>query len=398
MTTTDAIIVGAGPAGSVTALLLARAGWHVLLLDAREFPRAKPCGDCISPGANGLLRSLGVWDELLAAGAARLDAWRLASGPSAFAAGFSGDVSLALPRERLDAILLAAARRAGAEVRTGVPVHQLIQSGSRVSGVVATSLHRSARIVIGADGLRSRTARLLHAYKRRPRTRKLSLTAHLRAVHHVSGTGEMHVLADACLGIAPVTVDPDPLCNVTVVLKSGTQPGSGRHELMRTALRRFGRDDIAELISDREPIMASGPFDWPTRRVIFDGAALVGDAAGYFDPFTGQGIYQAIAGAHLLAEVVDAALHQRRVDTVHLAPYASAHRQLLAGSRRVQRLIDVVCTRPRLTARLFNGLAHTPRLAERLVEVTGDVRRARDLLAPSLLTKFAAASLTATIS
>ncbi|HEX6559250.1 MAG TPA: NAD(P)/FAD-dependent oxidoreductase, partial [Longimicrobiales bacterium] len=338
----DALIVGAGPAGSVTALLLARAGWDVLLLDAHDFPRAKPCGDCISPGANRLLRQLGVWKDIENAHPARLKAWRLASPGGAFSAAFADDVSLALPRSQLDTILLNAARAAGAEIRTGVRVRQLLRDSERVVGVLAENVPIEARIIIGADGLRSRTARQLNAYARPPRVRKFSLTAHPSGVRHTRATGEMHVLADACLGIAPVSDDAEPLCNVTVVLRSGTQQGLGAHDLLRSALCRFGRDDIAERISDDDPVLTSGPFDWPVRQVVFEGAALVGDAAGYFDPFTGQGIYSAIAGAHALADALAGALHSTYVSARSLQAYGAAHSRVLRATHRVQHVVDYV--------------------------------------------------------
>jgi len=390
----DAVIVGAGPAGSATALLLARAGFDVLLLDAREFPRPKPCGDCISPGANRLLRNLGVWDEILAQGPAVLGGWQLSCANTCFSAQFQNDISLAISRERLDAVLLRHARAAGVEVRTGTRVRRLVRSANTITGVATDHAEFRARVTIGADGLRSCVARELRAYTRTARIRKLSLTAHLRAIRHTTGVGEMHVHDNACLGIAPVENCDDALCNVTVVLRSGAHERGRPHDMMRAALRRMQRPDIAERVENHSQVLASGPFDWPVRRVWFDGAALVGDAAGYFDPFTGQGIYQALAGAHMLADAVQRTLRQGTVHQGGLMKYGAAHRQLTRSARHVQHMVDYVCSRPRLSARVFAALQRTPELGARLVAVTGDVRPARDLLSPPLLARFVAASLT----
>ena len=139
----DCVVVGAGPAGSTTALLLARAGFDVILLDRAEFPRAKACGDCISPGANLLLEQLGVWPALHAAQPALLEGWRITGADgSAFSATFGAAAidrrclrALAMPRQQLDAILLDAARSAGVRVLTRARVEDLLFDAGCVTGV-----------------------------------------------------------------------------------------------------------------------------------------------------------------------------------------------------------------------------------------------------------------------
>jgi flavin-dependent dehydrogenase len=254
----------------------------------------------------------------------------------------------------------------------------------RVSGVVVGGEQVRARLVVGADGLRSRIARLLNAYQRRPRVRKVSLTAHVRGVPDVNGAGEMHVMTDGCLGIARVESGCDAACNVTLVTRSDSYHHGVPHEAMRAGLRRFKNRDLSELITDDVALLASGPFDWPTRQICFDGAALVGDAAGYFDPFTGQGIYQAMVGAQLLADCI-------LEDT--LAAYQPRYRALLGQTRRLQHIVENVCASPFLARALFGGLARSPACAARLTAVTGDMLPARSLFSPFFLTRLTTASL-----
>jgi menaquinone-9 beta-reductase len=389
------VIVGAGPAGATAALLLARAGAPVVIVERRPFPRPKPCGDCLSPGLTPLLQRMGVLDRVLALAPARLAGWRLAAPGAASRTAFAdGAEALALPREKLDAALLDAALEAGAGLVRGR------FAGVRRNGALSLELagrrgRLRAAFLVGADGLRSVVARRIHAIRRAPRIRKVSFTAHVRGVPDAGDWGEMHVARGLCAGLAPVgPAGPDRLWNLTVVLDRARRPPPGSRPDPPALLAMLAvfpelaarlRDASFERHGDAGPLLASGPFDWPVRSAAAPGVALVGDAAGYFDPFTGQGIFQAVAGASLLAEEILAG--GPGPDTT-LRRYAARQRRLAAEPRMLQHLIEAVMSRPALATAAIRRLDAAPAFARRVLAATGDLAPPRSLLSPGPLCTF----------
>ena len=375
----DAVVVGGGPAGSATAARLAGAGHRVLLLDRERFPRAKPCGECLNPAAVETLRSLGALERVLAAPHAPIAGWCIRPHPGEpFTGSFRrGEEGVAISRAVLDHLLLAVAAERGAELRTGARVVDLLRDRGRVAGVrLRGGEELRARLVIGADGLRSVVVRRLGLIRRAPRLRKVALTAHLSGVAPLAARGELHLFPWGCIGLAEVG---EGRTNVSVVAagEAGRAVAGAREGYFDSVVARTPALRGARRVT---PVLATGPVDWPTRRAVADGALLVGDAAGYYDPFTGQGIYRALRGAELAAEAADRALRSGDLSAGALAGYEHERRRAFAPTERLQHVIEAFTSRPRLMQVVARGFAARPALADALVAVTGDVRPVRSLL------------------
>lgn len=398
----EVIVVGGGPAGASVAAFLARAGVDVCLLDRARFPREKPCAEYLSPEASRVLSSLGVLDRVEAAGAAQLDGMvvrapngRSFRGAFATARGFRGfrERGLALRRIHLDGLVLGAARAQGARVVEGARVSALSTAQGRVTGVVSEEdgrrVVRRAALVIGADGLRSVVARRLGLAAHAFWPRRVAFVAHYRGVAGMGRAGEMHVHADGYVGLADVGHGET---NVAIVVPAriardakGDATGFFDRWLgARTHLTaRFAH---AERVS---AVRATGPFASRARRAWAPGAALVGDAADFFDPFTGEGIYAALRGGELLAPfAVEAVRGDARRHARALVGYEAARRAEFSGKWRVERIIGAAVGVPALMNHAARVLGREQHLADLLVGVAGDVVPANALFTPRVLAHF----------
>ncbi|HWO90224.1 MAG TPA: NAD(P)/FAD-dependent oxidoreductase [Gemmatimonadales bacterium] len=392
----DVLVVGGGPAGSATAAWCARAGLDVLVVDRARFPRDKACAEYLSPEATRDLDALGITAELESAGALRLYGFRLVSDDGAHVTGrFAAAPGVspyrpfgyALPRTVLDSLLLEAARTAGAEVREECSLEDI---GPWSEGVRSATLRFGAerqtvraRVVVGADGLNSRVARVLRL-ARRGRLRRLALVAHLRGVSDCADVGEMFVARGRYLGLAPIGTD---LVNVAAVIPAG-DAGAGFDPVaaLRTELARWPelarRTASASLV---RRVLVTGPFASRSVSAIADGALLVGDAADFYDPFTGEGIFAALRGGRLAGESIAAALASGPAERRSLRRYARARRKAFAGKWVLERVVAHAATQPALMRRFTHNLARRPGLADLWVAAAGDCAPVSSLFTPARL-------------
>ncbi|HLW60535.1 MAG TPA: NAD(P)/FAD-dependent oxidoreductase [bacterium] len=391
----DALVVGGGPAGSIAAAVLATRGCRVLVAERARFPRTKPCGDYLNPGCGAVLERVGAVAEVERV-ALPVPGMRIAapSGVSVVTA-FSSGGGYALPRRTLDYVLMAHAARKGAAVIEEARVTALEPEarGLRVTvergpGPVRRESYH-ARLVIGADGIRSEVARMIGAGNP-PRSGRFTVGAYLRDLPPDAAPGErlpgeIHFARDRYCGVAYL---PGGLANVTIALSRRTVR-SWRGAVAAgywAALHDFPR--LADRLAQAAIVgglRTSGPLTFWRRRSVACGILLAGDAAAFIDPMTGQGVSLALRGGELAAEAAVRALDHDGPTTRTLAAYDRARRREFAGAVFLSRMLEHLAFRPMVIQRAVRAMSARPDLATRFIDAVGGVSPATSVLHPRFL-------------
>jgi flavin-dependent dehydrogenase len=364
-TTWDAIVIGAGPAGALAARQLAAGGARALLVERRVFPRSKVCGCCLNGQALAVLRSAGLGSLVAELGGVELDEFQLR---------YRGRVArLALPmgavisRARLDAALVAAAIDSGAQyVQETRGLVDGVRGGTRVVRLVQSrgAIEVDARVVLVATGLGS-----------------LSLAADAKA--------ETRIAAGSRIGAGCVVPDAPEFYDPRTVFMAVAREGyvgmvrlEGGSLNVAAALepgfvRRSGGpgDAAAAVLADAgfPPIVPLGRLPWQgtvgltrrTRPIAASRLFLLGDATGYVEPFTGEGIAWALASGEAIAPLALRAIERWEP---HLArEWDGLHRRLVRRRQLVCRAAAAALHRPWLAHLGFEFLTRLPGAVRRIL-------------------------------
>lgn len=380
--TFDVLVVGAGPAGSAAAAALATAGRSVMLAEAAAHPRPKACAEYASPRIAEELRRLGVGDERWMPDALPLRGMRVIRGADAvdiaYEDGSGARSAWGLERMRFDHSLAVLAVERGAQLEERTRFTAAVREGDewRVSLAGPDGARKvRARWLVGADGARSRVARQLGVERAVRAPRRIGLVAHYEGVAGLDDHGEMHVGRSHYVGLAPLS---GGRLNVGMALPAGTGGGaaarfaSAIEELPAVARRLRGSRRST-------PIRGASPIGHRVSRAAGPGWMLIGDAAGFIDPFTGEGIFRALRSARCLAEALaggDAGAEER---------YRAARRAAFAAKDALTWTVQGMVAAPPVLGYALRRLSARPDLARRLGSALGDCRPATDALSPTFL-------------
>jgi menaquinone-9 beta-reductase len=329
----DIIVSGAGPAGAATAAMLAQKGYDVLLFDRHSFPRDKACGDAVPAGAVSLLRHLGMGEKIERAEAEGkfypLDGLRIISPRGHEMRAEFGDHednsrSYVAPRMYFDATVQAHAVDSGAEFRVGT-VKKPMRENGRVVGVTVdengTTRDVRAKVVVGADGVTSPIARVLRpeANQHADLHRAVALRAYIDDIEEYPGEVEFYLYKNILPGYAWIFPTGPNQANIGLGMR--LDHFRWRKEKLKSLLQEFlDMPAIKQRLKRGGQLrdVATWQLNFGSQKKLqhaYDGALLVGDAAGFINPLTGGGIHNGLMSAKAAAQTIHEALQVN--DTSH---------------------------------------------------------------------------------
>ena len=371
--TFDVAIAGAGPAGTSAAIQLALAGARVLLIEEKKFPRAKLCGEFISPECLAHFQQLGVMEQMNAAAGAALSETVFYSRRGKSVAVPSewfkpGTQALGLSRSEMDLQLLERARNTGVVVLEETHASRPVYEGNAVRGVRLkngdVSQDYQALVTIDATGRTRSLARHLDppsVNRSRQKSSLVAFKAHLDNARVAAGACEIYFYSHGYGGLSGVEGGVSNLCFI-VAAADVRRLGSNPERVLKEVVMKNSRAAYTLAEARTHTPWLSVALESFGRRTLVPAAGMLaaGDAAAFIDPFTGSGMLMALESGKVAADVIARHLPGLR---------AGAGFEVLANEYRAEyrRRFD---SRLRVSG-LLRRAAFFPHLAEAAIRLSG---------------------------
>lgn len=349
----DVIIAGGGPAGSSAAIRLARNDLRVLLVEQKKFPRAKLCGEFISPECVRHFENLGVADAIKISSPAALTETVFYSArghhvtiPSTW---FGGPAALGLSRAVMDHVLLQRARDCGVTVLEGTTITEPIREGDDIRGVrLRTNEEYRAPLTIDATGRAHILTRKLHTSEPKSKAKLIAFKAHLRNTRVAPSACEIYFYPEGYGGLSSVEGDVSNLCFI-ISAEQVKRHYSNPELVMREMVMKNQR--AAHTLEHAQPesewLSASWERFGRQQPSPANGLLAIGDSAAFIDPFTGSGILMAFESGELVADVI--VRHRDKLATSELcANYTAEYAQKFDSRLRICGWLRRLAFKPRL--------------------------------------------------
>ncbi len=395
----DIIIVGGGPGGSTAAMMSARKGLKTMLVEKAKFPRDKVCGDAISGKSINILRDLNLLDEIelipqLRANGVLFSSPKGESINIRFRSKTPGEHlhGYVCQRMEFDNFLFEHARSEAQLCMDGFKITELLMDNNQVVGIRGIppgdkeATDYRAKVVIGADGYKSFVARTLGIYSYDSAHTLVALRAYYHNVSDMTDFIEIHYVKESLPGYFWIFPLPNGLANVGIgmrhvdIKKHDIDLNQALENIMKSATfaPRFVGAELVDKIKGWN--LPTGSIFRPNYA---DGALLVGDAAGLIDPFTGEGIGNAMLSAEIAVNVAAAAIAEGNTGRQRLSEYDSLLKKEIGSELSLSYRLQRIGTKfPFLLNLVIGKASRSKKVAEWISAMIADEESKQDLTSP----------------
>jgi len=382
----DLIIIGAGPAGSAAALYAKKYGLKTLLLEKSSYPKDKICGDAISGKSMGVLSDLGLLEDVQKLPGSIIDSFGFGSPNGKMIEIPIGDKKrreqpkgLVIQRKIFDEFLFNKAKQAASKTIEAFTVFDIIVENETVCGVIGKDkmsdkeIRFYGKIIIGADGFQSIIGRKTGIYLHDPKHWVVALRQYYKDVKSKSGVIEIHFVDEIIPGYFWIFPMNDGIVNVGIgMLHEAIKKNNiNLKEAMDLIIKKnpLFRDRFTDAQPMEEPKGWNLPVASIRRKITGNGFMLLGDAAGLIDPFSGEGIGNALFSAKIAIEQAVSAIKSGNFSDKNLMMYEENLWNKVGGELRLSSKLQKLGHNKFLLNLVINKAYKNPEINKLLTDI-----------------------------